>query len=57
MKYQVLIDYGVEGYKFMDGRFDTLDEAVKQALMFNTGHVFLIVQVVEWEAHPKETNQ
>lgn len=51
-KYKVLIDYGAyEGMKFWDDKeYETVDEAVKEALAIGSAYPFLIIQVVDWEA-------
>ena len=53
MKYKILFDYHSEGFKFQDEEFDTVAEAVKQALELNYMTPFLIVHVVDWEAKEK----
>ncbi len=50
MKYKVLIDYGSEGMKFMDGEFGSVAIAVKEAIAYNSAFSFQIVQIVDWEA-------
>lgn len=50
MKYKILFDYRTEGYKFEDGEFDTVAEAVRTALDLNYSTPFLIVNVIDWEA-------
>lgn len=50
MKYRILFDYTSEGHSFHDGEFETVDEAVKAALAFNSCHQFLIVSVIDWKA-------
>lgn len=53
--YQVLIDYGgYEGMRFMDGQYNTVDEAVKAALVYNSAFKFLVVKVINWEAKSNE---
>ncbi len=51
-KYKIIIDYGAyEGMKFINEmEYDTVDEAVKDALKYNSSFPFLIVVVVDWEA-------
>lgn len=51
--YKVLIDYGSEGYCFMDGEFETINQAVKEVMTY-TQNKFLIVKIIDWEA--KETD-
>lgn len=53
MKYQVIVDYYTEGWKFIDGEFATVDEAIKAATKHTYGNPFLVIQVVEWVAQPK----
>ena len=53
MKYQILIDYKLEGWSFWDEGHDTLDEAVKEAQRVKNGNDFKIVTEVEWEAKEK----
>ena len=55
MKYRILFDYHSEGFKFEDGEFETVNEAVKKALTLNYAP-FLIVQVIEWDALPSVSN-
>ena len=44
MKYQILFDYGSEGYKFHDEKeFDTIDEAVRFAVGLRYATRFIIV--------------
>lgn len=50
MKYKILIDYDIEGFKFQDEEFETVDAAVKSAILLNSSFPFLIVQVIDWEA-------
>ncbi len=53
MKYKILFDYHTEGYKFQDEEFDSVAEAVKNAIELNYSAPFLIVQIIEWEAKIK----
>ncbi len=53
-EYKILFDYRSEGFKFEDGVFANVSDAVKHALDLNYGVPFLIVKVVNWEA--KEIN-
>jgi len=52
MKYKIIYDYGLEGWSFGDEEFETVDEAVKKAILNNRGVPvpFLIVKIVDWEA-------
>ena len=51
MKYQILHDYGTEGFKFYEEQdFDTVAEAVKFALELGYCTPFVIVQIIEWKA-------
>lgn len=50
---RVLVDYGIEGWKFTDGTFETVDKAVKFAFESNLCFKFIIVDVIEWEAQAK----
>lgn len=43
-------DYGSEGWSFKDETYDSLDEAVKEAIQ--SGANFKIVQVIDWMAAP-----
>lgn len=53
MSYRVLRDYGAyEGMKFDEGEHATIDDAVKAAVADGSGVRFLIVDVIDWEAHP-----
>ena len=56
MKYRILIDYGSEGHSFHGEEYETLDEAVKEAIAFNSAHAFIIVHVVDWKAEELESN-
>lgn len=55
MKYRILFNYGTEGHSFMDGEFDTVEEAVKKAIEFNSSSLFLVVRIIEWEAKEKDS--
>jgi len=57
MKYKILFDYRSEGYSFHDGEYNTVQEAVKEAIALNYSTPFLIVIVVDWEAKQKDENQ
>ena len=52
MKYKILYDYRIEGFKFDDDEYDTLAMAVKDAVVRSCSYAvpFLIVQVIDWEA-------
>lgn len=50
MKYKILLDYRTEGFKFQDEEYDTVADAVKNAIELNYCTPFLIVQIIEWEA-------
>jgi hypothetical protein len=45
MKYEILRNYGTEGFKFDDPEFDTVDEAIKHAVASNFCTPFYIVSV------------
>jgi len=50
-KYKILWDYGgYEGFKFHDNEFDTIDEAVKEAVSQSYSARWIIVRVINWEA-------
>jgi hypothetical protein len=52
-RYSVIMDYGSDGWQWMDGEFGTVDEAVKRAVTTTYGHYgheFVVVKVIEWEA-------
>lgn len=49
-KYQILIDYGLEGMRFWDDGHDELDEAVKVGTKNSYGSDFYIVQIIDWKA-------
>lgn len=50
-KYKILIDYGSEGMKFWsDEEYETVDEAVQNAIAINSAFPFLIVRLIHWEA-------
>ncbi len=51
--YKVLIDYHSEGFKFQDEEFETVDKDVKNATQNSYGHLFFIVQIIDWEAIQK----
>jgi len=54
MTYRILFDYGpYEGMDLDDEEFDTVDAAVKRAATYN-GTPVLIVQVIDWEARPRQ---
>lgn len=62
MKYKILWDYrseGHEGHSFhCDNKgniveFNTVEEAVKKAIILNYSVPFLIVQIIDWEAKEK----
>lgn len=49
--YRILMDYGSEGMKYWDENgFETLEEAVHEALTANSAFSWTIVKVVKWEA-------
>jgi hypothetical protein len=48
-KYRVLVDYGTENFAFLDGEYETVDEAVKAAIK-NSYTPFKIVQIINWKA-------
>jgi 3-dehydroquinate dehydratase len=52
MKYKILWDYNSENWVFHDGEFDSIDEAVKQALSQSYSAKFIIVSVHDWKAEP-----
>lgn len=47
-KYIILYDYGSEGNVIDDGRYATVDDAVKAAVGKNYGTKFRIIRI-EWE--------
>lgn len=49
--YQILFDWGTEGFKFEGGEFGSVEAAVKHALGLNYNTKFLIVKVIDWEAN------
>lgn len=51
-KYKIIFDYGTyEGMKFWDDKeYETVDEAVKEAIAINSFTKFIIVKVIDWEA-------
>lgn len=53
MKYQILQDWGTEGYSLHDIEYETVNDAVVVALQKNYGNRFLIIQVIDWEAKEK----
>jgi hypothetical protein len=57
MKYQILIDIR-EGFTLSDEEYNTLDEAVKEAIRQSYGSFkFKIVQVINWKAKESEKNK
>ena len=52
MKYRIMFDYGMhEGKQFLDEvEYDTVDEAVKEAIACNSAFPFIIVSVIDWKA-------
>lgn len=52
-EYKILFDYHSDGFKFEDGVFANVSDAVKHALDLNYCIPFLIVKVVDWEAKEK----
>ena len=48
-KYRVLVDYGTENFAFLDGEYETVDEAVKAATK-NSYTPFTIVKIINWKA-------
>ena len=52
-KYRILWDYGNCGYTFSSGEYETVEQAVKEAIALNYSTPFLIVQVIDWEAKEK----
>ena len=57
MKYKILFDYGSDGYKFQDEEYNSVSEAVKQAIKLNYCSPFLIVQIIDWEARNSPDSQ
>jgi len=55
--YKVLIDYGIEGFKFQDEEFMMVSSAVAHAVKVNYGSPFLIVKVIDWEAVEKQKEE
>lgn len=63
-KYRILWDYRTEGHTFHNiyekgkegkiAEYETVEQAVKEAIALNYSTPFLIVQVIDWEA--KENN-
>lgn len=49
IKYRILRDYYSEGFKFQDGEYPTVDEAVKAAISVSYNSPFLIVRVIDWK--------
>ena len=64
-KYKILWDYHSEGFKFhsdnvgKDFEFDSVADAVEEAVKVNYCTPFLIVQVIDWKAVeiPKEARK
>ena len=44
--YQILYNYGSEGYQLVEHEYTSVDEAVKDAI--KTGQVFEIVKIIKW---------
>lgn len=57
MKYSILWDYNTEGFKFDDKKFATISGAVEYAVSLSYSARFLIVQIIEWEAKPKDETE
>lgn len=55
MKYKIMFNYGVEGYKFHEkdegeiAEFDSVGEAIDFAMELGYSSPFIIVQVVDWK--------
>lgn len=56
MKYKILWDYGSEGFKLHDVEYDTVSEAVREAISLNYCTPFLIVVAIDWEAKQKDAD-
>lgn len=61
MTYRILFDYGTEGMSFLKKvrsneaiEFDTVDEAITQAIGLNCATPFLLVNIINWKAVEKD---
>lgn len=54
MKFKILRDYYTSGYFFEEGIFDTIDEAIKHAVI--TSCTPFIIVSVHWEPEFKKVN-
>ena len=52
MKYKILYDFGSDGFRFEKGEFDSIDVAVKKAMLHHPQ--FLIVTIMDWQVISKE---
>lgn len=52
MKYKILFDFGSEGLRLEKDEFDSIDSAVKRAVILSRSYCspFLIITVVDWQA-------
>lgn len=57
MKYKILFYFGPEGCRLKAEEFDSIDEAVKKAIILsiNTCTPFDIITIVDWQAIGKES--
>jgi hypothetical protein len=47
--YKILKDYGMEGWSFEDKDYPTAEEALNDAMKYDSGSKFLIVKIIEFE--------
>lgn len=53
MSYRILQDWGSEGLSIKDKEYETVDDAVKDAIKQCYGNRFYIIQIIDWKAKEK----
>lgn len=48
--YSIFFDYGSEGYKLQDEKFDSIAEALDWAIKANRCAPFIIAEIIDWKS-------
>jgi len=56
MEYKILVNYLSEGYSLHDDTYNSIDQAVKEAIKKSNGCEFLIISVIDWRAIDENNN-
>lgn len=48
--YSIFFDYGSEGYKLQDEKFDSIAEALDWAIKQNRCAPFIIAEIIDWKS-------